>query len=340
MDTITHANRQILRQNVKSYMDSILAQLPHVIDVGWENIVSNSARAFGNILKDFCGSPQTVPLTGFVTFDISDIFELNVTNEVVDQVADECKEALDDASAYGGNGFKARVHRILANGKQNKRRFYVLYVSFYTSHNMFHATSLIFDTHLRRQIFFDPDATQSSKTVRLFDRIGAIHPAYTAFPSPRALNDGPSFQGVFENVLPQDSGADDDPHVNRGVCAVLNFLVGLLVLRFQLFNPKEITDALLALPNNQRLSFIQRSKALFMNVCLDGISYQQITESIRDKTSNAPCGVFCHTSKRFCRRNRCHGSNFCWQHRWIVSNRDSASKKCVAQDVRPCIDLF
>lgn len=341
MDNVSQQQRNILRQNVRAYMESIMYNLPHVIDVGWPSMAIDGCHSLSSVLSDFCGTAQSHMNESFILMDfrmspdeIVYYFNLWMHDGGLWYTA-----FVDILTPYNIQ-FRDKVEKILREGKSKKRRLFIIYVES-KLHGGSHATHFVFDTYKKRQVFFDPDNVHNKQHLNVIDALNPVHDTYTVITTPRAKPTEISFQSAFEDVLPPDD--ETDGSINRGLCIILNFIVMLLELRFQLFNPVAICRAILdAYPTNaERQSFIMRAKALFMIACGPR---EQIVNQIRTPANfqeyNLPCGVYCTKSKTFCVRNRCPGHNFCWQHRYICASPNNVSKKCSAQDARPCTDVF
>lgn len=353
MDRLGQTQRSQLKRYVKLYIDSLFRNEHLVIDVEWKLEAFNSAIALSRLMSDLCGCAQNPSERALMPLNVqrADFDTYRQTRDHAPIAASinsdlASRPLLTKTPADGVVRFavdeSARLKRALLQGKAKRRRLLVVYVN-WNSYKVSrtgsvekegHSSHLLFDTYTKRQTLVNPHCSDGFLS-RVGSMIKPIVPGYSVINQSSCLN----FQTTMEGTLPPDG----DGVRNRGICAILNFLMCVLEMRFQIFNPHEVVRAVLsAFPTDAARRILVYEAKSFFDKCVDEPAGTHKFRTPPDP--RLPCGVFCPSSGKLCQRPRCAGTgNFCWQHRHIVANADATGPgagKCARADARPCVDVF
>jgi hypothetical protein len=191
-----------------------------------------------------------------------------------------------------------------------------------------HALLLLFDCKKRLQIVFDPHGESRFKTIQCIAN-KQWAPGYRQVPitecqwAPTEL----SLQGRLKKIMHADE---------HGMCGILSLFTMLTCIRFNYNNPKHVADVLADImtanpsTSNQLISWY--------NELAHTNSDDRIQQLLFPESVEGMCRAYSPSSKKLCSRASCSASKtnsgHCWQHRYLIMNRNSKSQKCSSEQVK------
>lgn len=323
MDLVKGPQKKQLRTNMRKYLDKLVEDEPLWVAGEWTR--SNYRAQLSSLVNTTC-SLYTFPHVYKLTLILN---ETACDNHVAMMEAMHAwKQEPRQVS------FITNLTRVYNDRKTNKRRGLLLYLRTGMCGNDFtHATFIFFDFKRHLQIFFDPQMglDQPVSFVRGFTELQMI-PGCVPIPLDKTVP--LLFANSLQEKFQQNLDADD-----KGVCGMLVLVVTMLCIRFQYYNPLHICQLMIqAYPRaNQRTEFTRKLISWYFSF-QDAVTIEAIADHIH-KPSTIGCSTFSSHSGRLCSRPSCKGEGifpvYCWQHRHIVKNTRSKSKKCSANQ-RSC----
>ncbi|CAM9692516.1 unnamed protein product, partial [Ectocarpus sp. 12 AP-2014] len=238
----------------------------------------------------------------------------------------------------------ARVRASIKKTLENKRGVSIVYVRM-AGRGKGHACLLVFDASTRKQHFFNPWGYRGHWMQKAMWTRG---PFVEGFDVAHIKEDcwvhkEQSLQAKFDQTgVPGDEG---------GNCGVFTILVAILCLRFGVGDPKFM--ATLFITENFRgrsvvgeittrlwtwILSMEKAVRVLQNPLSAPATKKSAREELAIKLflphSSALCGVYCPGSDKVCERKACARDVFCWQHRYLLRNKDKRGKnkkKCTAR---------
>lgn len=325
MDLVKGPHEKQLMRNMRKYLDKLVEDEPLWVAGKWTK--TNYSEQMSCLVNTTCS---------LYMFPRTHVYKLKLTLErsachnhhKMMKAMHAWKQEPDQVS------FITNLTREYNARKTSRRRGLLLYLrtgACGDGHG--HATFLFFDFKRNLQIFFDPQMglDWSASFVRGFAELQMI-PGCVPIPLDKTIP--LLFENSLQEQFQQNLDVDD-----KGVCGVLVLVVTMLCIRFQYYNPLHISQLMIqAYPRPSQRTELTRKLISWYFSFQHGVTIEAIADHVH-KPSTIGCSTFSGYSGRLCSRPSCNGEGifpvYCWQHRHIVKNTRSKSKKCSA-DQRSC----
>lgn len=323
IDTINPHDRDLFIERVRTFLNDDLLTNHTPWDAGnWNRQRRTYQRVFHRTLSAMCGLCQLQVL------DIG--INIRFTKESYELPPAEhntyVQQQIDTQQIAG---------KIQACAQDRNVRCILMKVEYtYTWNYMGHTSFVLFDTHKKIQIPFDPHDGLSAQVshIRTLCSLGPLLPGYRVMPAEACTwaNKDDCIQEVFQHDMTIDEKAQ---------CGILVQLVALCCLRFRYLNPKGMADILIAAYPTHPLRKVMVKKLIrwyddIIKLNRGGEDNRQkfVKKMLPDSTIG--CSCVSPQTGRMCRRKSCkdesYSSVYCWQHRHIIMNPVADSKKCNA----------
>lgn len=194
--------------------------------------------------------------------------------------------------------------------------------------NWGHASAMVFDLRRKLQILYDPQGGSD----RAITRISCAHQFHPRFAVANVLTTthAHTLQSKLQGVM----FADD-----HGMCGILTLVMLMVSARFNLWNPTIVASILypiLSVGGRGNMLITWYDQLLHHYYANDRT---KLNRCMLPPSAEGRCNVYSPSTGRLCSRKSCSNGPWhamCWQHRWIVRNKASVSRKCVAPQA-PCV---
>lgn len=310
MDTVAPEHTNVLRNNIRAYLNRIVYKQP--IYVGdWDRTFETYTNIRQAFLKDACTCPSMQHM--HITIDLRD--------DITDPATQEERINIIATRAILSNELKTKMTKCV---RSKHCRSIVLTVRFLWRKlpNMrynAHIAMILFDLKNRVQIFFDPACHLWTRAFCEMQeplipgfRVATYNECKFLTQNSDRLD---GLQRYFEDGMDGDN--------EQGQCGLHVTLVLMCCVRFNILNPKVIAEAMVKAfhhhDSNARHTFIRKFISFYTEAKTANAS--RMRELLNPNIPTNPecpdvgCSVLCPSGK-LCLRSSCKESMYgwCWQH--------------------------